>query len=161
MLVNLYVFVWNKDTSVGAIKAKAAAATLPPAMVPGAPLAAPVAAPPAAPAIAGVPGCPVTGTTAKVQKGDTLGGALKKRAGLTVDERDGVIRALSPVFDFKMLRAGQVVTIERTPDGKLLRVILAAKDGTVFAERASGGGFVGGKGDPCVPLAAGDDHRHT
>src|SRR5262245_36565613 len=118
VVVNLYVFVWDKQTSVGAIKREADRAT-PTAMVPSRPLeeagvrpAAGSAAPPVA-APVGPPGV----IDGKVGKSDTLGRVLKK-SGLTAAEADEVIRALSGVFDFKTMRAGQTYRIERGPDGR-------------------------------------------
>src|SRR5215212_3715207 len=56
VVVNLYVFVWDKQTSVGAIKREADRAT-PAAALPARPLDEPRAAPPApAPAPIGPPG---------------------------------------------------------------------------------------------------------
>src|SRR5213075_899984 len=60
----------------------------------------------------------------KVGKSDTLGRVLKK-SGLTAAEADEVIRALSGVFDFKTMRAGQVFRIERGPDGRVKSFELA------------------------------------
>lgn len=139
VVVNLYVFVWDKDTSVGAIKRNAEAAT---AAVPSQPLEAPressgSAAPAAAPV--GPPGV----IDGKVEKGDTLG-RLLKRSGLSAAETDEVIRALSGVLDFKSIRAGQAFHIERGPDGRVTRFdLVLGKVQTVRAERAPSGELVG------------------
>jgi murein DD-endopeptidase MepM/ murein hydrolase activator NlpD len=136
VLVNLYVFVWDKETSVGAIKREAEAAK--PAAVPSQPLeVAPAPAPEAAPV--GPPGT----IDGKVAKSDTLG-RLLKRSGLTAAETDEVIRALSGVLDFKKIRAGQPFHIERGPDGrvKLFELVLTNIQ-TVRAERAQSGELVG------------------
>lgn len=148
VVVNLYVFVWDKKTSVGAIKREAdrATAVTPSAMVPSRPLE---VAPgpgrgagsgsPAAPAPIGPPGV----IDGKVGKSDTLGRLLKK-SGLTAAEADEVIRSLSGVFDFKSLRAGQSFRIERGPDGRVKAFELAvSKVQTVRAERGSDGALVG------------------
>ena len=148
VVVNLYVFVWDKRTSVGAIKREADRAT-PTAMLPSRPLAqpgapgassGPGAAPPAAtPAPIGPPGV----IDGKVGKSDTLGRVLKK-SGLSAAETDEVIRALSGVFDFKTLRAGQSYRIERGPDGRVKRFELSvSKVQTVRAERGPDRALVG------------------
>jgi hypothetical protein len=79
----------------------------------------------------------------KVSKSDTLGRVLKK-SGLSAAEADEVIRALSGVFDFKTLRAGQSYRIERGPDGRVKRFELSvSKVQTVRAERGPDGALVG------------------
>ena len=161
VIVNLYVFVWDKQTSVGAIKREADRAT-PTAMVPSRPLEA-GAAPLAPPAVPGAPGttavvasAAVPATTAaaqpigppgaidgKVGKSDTLGRVLK-HSGLTAAEADEVIRALSGVFDFKAMRAGQSYRIERGPDGRVKSFeLVVSKVQTVRAERGANGVLVG------------------
>jgi len=146
VVVNLYVFVWDKQTSVGAIKREADRAT-PTAMLPSRPLAQPgapgagpgSAVPAATPAPIGPPGV----INGKVGKTDTLGRVLKK-SGLSAAEADEVIRALSGVFDFKTLRAGQSYRIERGPDGRVKRFELSvSKVQTVRAERGPDGALVG------------------
>jgi hypothetical protein len=187
VMVNLYVFVWDKQTSVGAIKRAADRAT-PTAMVPSHPLAErgagsgsnppPTASPggiehretgagspgsdgPArgsAPrgiahsgAGGGVPddstggagGSGPRGIQGKVGRSDTLGRVLK-RSGLSAAEADEVIRALSGVFDFKTMRAGQTFRIERGPDGRVKSFELAVgKTQNVRAERGADGALVG------------------
>jgi hypothetical protein len=146
VVVNLYVFVWDKQTSVGAIKREADRAT-PTAMLPSRPLArlgAPgpgpgPAAQPVTPAPIGPPGV----IDGKVGKSDTLGRVLKK-SGLSAAETDEVIRALSGVFDFKTLRAGQSYRIERGADGRVKRFELTvSKVQTVRAARGNDGALVG------------------
>jgi murein DD-endopeptidase MepM/ murein hydrolase activator NlpD len=148
VIVNLYVFVWDKQTSVGAIKREAdrATPTAPSAMVPSRPLAdaglrgGPS---PAAPAIAAAPIGPPGVIDGKVGKSDTLGRVLKK-SGLTAAEADEVIRSLSGVFDFKTMRAGQTYRIERGPDGRVKSFeLVVSKVQTVRAERGSAGTLVG------------------
>ena len=140
VLVNLYVFVWDKDTSVAAIKREAEAKT-PAAALPSQPLIAPAPASPlpATPAPVGPPGV----VDGKVGKGDTLGRLLKK-SGLTGPEADEVIRALSGALDFKSIRAGQPFRIERGADGrvKLFELVLS-KVSTIRAVRAATGELVG------------------
>jgi murein DD-endopeptidase MepM/ murein hydrolase activator NlpD len=143
------VFVWDKKTSVGAIKREADRAT-PTAMLPSRPLAeagaatagatGATAAPPAiAPAPVGPPGI----IDGKVGKSDTLGRVLKK-SGLTAAEADEVIRALSGVFDFKTMRAGQTYRIERGADGRVKSFeLVVSKVQTVRAERGATGALVG------------------
>jgi hypothetical protein len=186
VVVNLYVFVWDKQTSVGAIKRAADRAT-PTAMVPSHPLAergpAGSAPPPlgrpggvqhsdpggGAPGSAGgardiapagidrgEPGAgnpdgsddgvgsgAPRGIHGKVGRSDTLGRVLK-RSGLSAAEADEVIRALSGVFDFKTMRAGQTFRIERGPDGRVKSFELAVgKTQNVRADRGAGGALVG------------------
>ena len=185
VVVNLYVFVWDKQTSVGAIKRAADRAT-PTAMVPSHPLAErgsagsapPSVGPPGAiqhsdPAGVRAPGSaggardsagndrgePGAGNPdgsddgvgsgaphgihGKVGRSDTLGRVLK-RSGLSAAEADEVIRALSGVFDFKTMRAGQTFRIERGPDGRVKSFELAVgKTQTVRADRGADGALVG------------------
>ena len=187
VVVNLYVFVWDKQTSVGAIKRAADRAT-PTAMVPSHPLAErgagsgslppPVGRPEGlhrSEAGAGAPdGSGGAGGTAprgidrsetgggdpdgsaggaggrapreihgKVGRSDTLGRVLK-RSGLSAAEADEVIRALSGVFDFKTMRAGQTFRIERGPDGRVKSFELAVgKTQNVRADRGADGALVG------------------
>lgn len=141
VLVNLYVFVWDKHTGVGAIKRQAEAHTgRDIAMtLPVAPLPAP------APAAAGsnvavpAPATPVTAVEGKVAKSDTLG-KLLKRSGLSAAESDEIIRALSGVLDFRAIRAGQSFRIERASDGRVKRFELdLSHTHRVSAERAPSG----------------------
>ena len=153
VVVNLYVFVWDKRTSVGAIKREADRAT-PTAMLPSRPLAQPAApgAHPGSVALADTPAPigPPGVIDGKVGKSDTLGRVLKK-SGLSAAETDEVIRALSGVFDFKTLRAGQGYRIERGPDGRVKRFVLSVgKVQTVRAERGPDGALVG-KADSSQP----------
>ena len=135
--VNLYVFVWDKETSVGAIKRNAEAAK--PAAIPAQPLDATASALPSVAAPVGPPGV----IDGKVGKSDTLG-RLLKNSGLSGAEADEVIRALSGVLDFKKIRPGQAFHIERGPDGrvKLFELVLG-KVQTVRAERTQSGELVG------------------
>jgi murein DD-endopeptidase MepM/ murein hydrolase activator NlpD len=142
VVVNLYVFVWDKQTSVTAIKREADRAT-PAAALPGHPLAPTLAEParpaPSAPAPVGPPGV----IDGKVGKSDTLGRLLKK-SGLTAAEADEVIRALSGVFDFKTMRAGQTYRIERGADGRVRSFeLVVSKLLTVRAERGAAGTLTG------------------
>jgi murein DD-endopeptidase MepM/ murein hydrolase activator NlpD len=148
VLVNLYVFVWNKKTSVSAIRHQAEAQGLP-AEVPAAPLVPPTgttgpaavptgatargALPPAPPPVA-----PPGVIEGKVGKGDSLGRLLKK-SGLTGAEADEIIRALSGVLDFRTIRAGQAFRIERGPDGRIsLFELVVSKVQKVRAVRQHG-----------------------
>lgn len=153
VVVNLYVFVWDKKTSVGAIKreAEAASSKAPPAAIPSQPLVAPAPTPGALPASgklapAPAPVGPPGTIDGKVGKSDTLGRLLKK-SGLTGAEADEVIRALSGVLDFKTIRSGQTYRIERGADGRVkLFELVVSKVHTVRAERQPSGELVG-KGD--------------
>jgi murein DD-endopeptidase MepM/ murein hydrolase activator NlpD len=140
VIVNLYVFVWDKDTSVSAIKREAEAAK-PAAAVPSQPLeAAPAVTPDGG---AGAPVGPPGVIEGEVAKNDTLGRLLKK-SGLTAAETDEIIRALSGVLDFKKIRAGQPFRIERGPDGRVMKFeLVLGKISTVRAERAASGELVG------------------
>jgi len=153
VLVNLYVFVWDKKTGVRAIKQQAEAHTGPSMSIPSAPL--PAAPPPDAGAVP-APVAPAMTPRAegakwektteggyaaegKVAKADTLGKLLKKN-GLTAAEADEIIRALSGVLDFRAIRAGQSFRIERAPDGRVKRFELdLAKGHHVSAERQASG----------------------
>ena len=97
--MNLYVFVWDKETSVAAIKREGRGqdagrgAALPRRSI------APAPAPPL-PADAAPRSARPGAIDGKVGKADTLGKLLKK-SGLSAAEADEVIRALSGVLDFK------------------------------------------------------------
>jgi murein DD-endopeptidase MepM/ murein hydrolase activator NlpD len=149
VLVNLYVFVWDKKTSIGAVKTQAEKA--PPMMVPSAPLPLPPlpVAPPAAAVGDGVvapataPVGPPGGIEGKVGKGDTLGKLLMK-SGLSAPETDEVIRSLSGVLDFRKIKPGQVFKIERGPDGRVkLFELELSKIQKVRAERQPSGELAG------------------
>jgi murein DD-endopeptidase MepM/ murein hydrolase activator NlpD len=135
VLVNLYVFVWDTKTSVGAIRREAE--SRPPAMaLPSAPLVAP---PPIVPAPVGPPGA----IDGKVGKSDTLGRLLKK-AGLSAAEADEVIRSLSGVLDFKAIRGGQTYHLERGADGRVKKFELVVnKLSRVQAVRDQQGSLIG------------------
>ncbi len=164
VLINLYVFVWNKNTSVASIKEKANNAT--PALTvpsPGGLEPAPQPASPPNPpgtrqfvavpsvgivaengaAAPGMPGGTLPSVVdAKVAKGDSLGRILK-RNGVGAAEADEVIRALSGILDFKSIRAGQAYRIERAADGRLkLFELVISKVHKVRAERDSKGTLV-------------------
>jgi murein DD-endopeptidase MepM/ murein hydrolase activator NlpD len=138
VFVNLYVFVWDKNTSIRAVEAKANAA---PAMaIPSAPP--PVAAPDGS-ATAPAPVGPPEAITGSVGKGDTLGKVLRK-SGLSAAETDEVIRSLSDVLDFKKIRPGQSFQIERGPDGRVkLFELELSKVQKVRAERQQSGELLG------------------
>lgn len=146
VLVNLYVFVWDKKTGVRAIKQQAEAHTGRDLTMtlPAAPLPAPVAPAPVASAGSAAPvPAPATPVTpaieGKVAKSDTLG-KLLKRSGLSAAESDEIIRALSGVLDFRAIRAGQSFRIERAGDGRVKRFELdLSKSHRVSAERAPSG----------------------
>jgi murein DD-endopeptidase MepM/ murein hydrolase activator NlpD len=141
VLVNLYVFLWKKGTSLPDVKKAAAmmgsGVGSGPAARPPAPVAPPVA-----------PGAPAPKNTiseGKVQKGDSLG-KLLKREGLAPADSDEVIRALHEVLDFKALRAGQMYTLERAPDGRVVTFELTvSKTERVKAARGADGALAGTK----------------
>lgn len=149
VLVNLYVFVWNKDTSLAAVKKRAAES--PPAMVPGPQTAldAQPGAPPGplaglsqqAAADAAALGRPVIEGT--VGNGDSLG-RLLKRQGLSGAQSDELIRALHGVLDFKTIRAGQKFRLERNAEGAVEAFeLVISKISTVRARRDGEGKLVG------------------
>jgi murein DD-endopeptidase MepM/ murein hydrolase activator NlpD len=151
VVVNLYVFVWDKKTSVKAIKEQAASKTATPtAALPSAPLD--PTATPSAPAVAKnvgsastapAPIAPPGTIEGKVGKSDTLGRLLKK-SGLSGAEADEVIRSLSGVLDFKTIRAGQSFHIERGPDGRVkVFELVVSKVQTVRAVRGADGTLEG------------------
>jgi murein DD-endopeptidase MepM/ murein hydrolase activator NlpD len=148
VVVNLYVFVWDKKTSVGAIKREAESKTpTPSAALPSAPLE-PTPTPTGGSAqlttnAAPTPIAPPGVIDGKVGKSDTLGRLLKK-SGLSASETDEVIRSLSGVLDFKTIRAGQTFRIERGPDGRVkLFELVVSKVQTVRSIRAADGTLEG------------------
>lgn len=156
VLVNLYVFVWDKKTSIPAIQDKAKEIKATPLSVPSAPLE-PEPTPAGAPAAAGSGNAARTGTApapiappgvveGKVSKGDTLG-KLLKRSGLSTAETDEVLRAIADTFDGRTLRPGQQFRIERGADGRVkLFELVVSKVQTVRALRAPSG-VLEGKAD--------------
>ncbi|HTR51523.1 MAG TPA: hypothetical protein VMJ10_12495 [Kofleriaceae bacterium] len=137
VVVNLYVFVWDKQTGVRAIREQAESGHSPAMAIPSAPLPT-VATASAAPAAK--PPIPLTGV---VGKSDTLG-KLLKRSGLTAAEADEIIHALSGVLDFRAIRAGESYRLERGADGRVTRFELdVAKGRHVRAERKPSGELVG------------------
>jgi murein DD-endopeptidase MepM/ murein hydrolase activator NlpD len=147
VFVNLYVFVWDKKTSVAAIKQKAHEA--PTMSIPSAPLpsAPPSEAGAGISAPAGDPVGPPGAIEGQVVKADTLG-KLLRRSGLSAAETDEVIRSLSGVLDFKKIRPGQTFKIERGADGRVKRFELElSKVQKVRAERAASGELVGAADD--------------
>jgi len=128
VVINLYVFVWDKKTSVRAIAQQAHNAQ-PALAVPSAPLV--------APAPAAVPAAQAVGTVieGKVAEHDTIGRLLKHH-GLTAAEADEVIRSLSGVLDFRTLKTGEPFRIERGKDGRVQHFELAlAKGRKVHSDR--------------------------
>lgn len=149
VLVNLYVFVWNKDTSLAAVKKRATEA--PPAMVPGTQAA--LDAQPQGPsgplagldqrAAAEAEGLARPVIEGTVGNGDSLG-RLLKRQGLTGAQSDEVIRALHGVLDFKTIRAGQKFRLERNAAGSVEAFeLVISKISTVRARRDGEGKLVG------------------
>lgn len=130
VVINLYVFVWDKKTSVRAVAEQARNAQ-PSLTVPSAPLV-PVA--PVAPVAA--QGSVIEG---KVAPNDTLGRLLKHH-GCTAGEADEVIRSLSGVLDFRTIKTGEPFRIERGKDGRIQRFELAlAKGRKVHTDRQTTG----------------------
>jgi hypothetical protein len=141
VFVNLYVFVWDKNTSVPAIQ-KVAEQKSPAMQIPTPIPAAPVEAPAPIPSEVPKPAALSAVVDGKVGKADTLGKLLKKN-GLSAREADEVIRALSGVLDFKTIRAGQAFHIERGVDGRVRKFELVLGKHRVRAERTDKGDLVG------------------
>ena len=134
VVINLYVFVWDKHTGVRAIAQQAHNAQ-PALTVPSASLFPP--APAAVPAADH--GTVVEG---KVAEHDTIGRLLKHH-GLTAAEADEVIRSLSGVLDFRTLKNGEPFRIERGKDGRVQHFELAlAKGHKVHTDRQPTGELV-------------------
>jgi hypothetical protein len=143
VVVNLYVFVWDKKTGVRAIKQQAEAKGTPAMMIGAQALPAPPAPAPAVAAGSAGSAAPAPARTnvteGKVGKSDTLGKLLKK-SGLTAAEADEIIRALSGTLDFRTIRAGQSFRIERGSDGRVMHFELElAKGKRVHADRQPSG----------------------
>jgi hypothetical protein len=126
VVVNLYVFVWDKKTSIAAVQERA---FNPPTMQVGDrplenldPMGSGSAA--TAPSNEGAPRATAAvpdragQITGKVGKSDTLG-KLLKRNGLTGKDTDEVIRAVTRVYNVQLIRAGEAFVIERDPDGRV------------------------------------------
>jgi len=144
VMVNLYVFVWDKSTSVPAVQKLADSKT--PMTMPSAPLITPTPVPTPQPNGATSPSAPPGVIEGKVGKSDTLGRVLKK-SGLSAAEADEVIHALAGVLDFKTIRAGQAYRIERGADGRVRAFeLVLSKTHKVRAER-DGKGILAGKSE--------------
>jgi murein DD-endopeptidase MepM/ murein hydrolase activator NlpD len=154
VLVNLYVFVWNKETSLAAVRDRAKGS---PTMVVPSGASGPLGTVDSSAAPRGLfagliaratgaargadPGRNVVRGT--VGNGDSLG-RLLKRSGLSAQQTDEVIRALHGVLDFKNIRAGQSFRIERDERGELQTFeLVISKISTVRAERTPTGELVG------------------
>jgi murein DD-endopeptidase MepM/ murein hydrolase activator NlpD len=150
VLVNLYVFVWNKETSLAAVRDKAkggpamqipaTSSSLDGQTVPGAQGPLGDLAQRAQREAAAIAANVVEG---KVSDGDSLG-RLLKRNGLTAQQTDEIIRALHGVIDFKAIRAGQHFRLERGGDGEVRSFeLVLSKISTVRATRDGAGQLVG------------------
>ncbi len=138
VIINLYVFVWDKKTSIHAIAEQAHNAQ-PSLTVPSAPLAPPPA--PVQPNAAHVAAAP-TVIEGKVGANDTIGRLLKHH-GLTAGEADEVIRSLSGVLDFKTIKTGEPFTISRGGDGRVQHFeLVLAKGHKVHSDRQASGELV-------------------
>jgi hypothetical protein len=145
VVVNLYVFVWDKKTSVRAIAEQAHNAQ-PTLSVPSAPLVPPRLPPPPAPPPASgrAPATTLAPTVieGKVGANDTLGRLLKHH-GLSGAETDEVIRSLSGVLDFKTIKLGEPFRIERGADGRVAHFELSlAKGHKVHTDRQASGELI-------------------
>lgn len=139
VLVNLYVFVWDKKSGVRALKQKAAAVQ-PGQLSAAAPPVVRVSDP--ARLSASLEPRQRQVVEGKVGKADTLGKVLRA-SGLTAAEGDEVIRALAAVLDYKAIRPGQPYRIERGSDGRVVRFELElSKSHALRAERKPSGELV-------------------
>ena len=140
VVVNLYVFVWDKKTSIAAIKQQAEL-TPPAAALPQQPLEPP--APVALPTVAAPAPVPAHDLIeGKVGKNSTLGKLLRKSLGPT--QADEVIRAVNAVWDATKLRAGETYRIQTGPDGRVLSFeLVLGKTQTVRVERDATGKLIG------------------
>ncbi len=137
VLVNLYVFVWRKGTSVPAIKEQARLASIPGGSALGSGDAGSGSAAEVAPV------APLGGAEFKIEAGDTMGKALR-RAGLDGAAATEVMRALQPHMDFKALRPGQTFRIDRDPAGKVQAIeFVLSRTQKVRATRDSSGALAG------------------
>lgn len=150
VVVNLYVFVWNKDTSLAAVrdKAKGGPAMIVPQTGSGA-LDAQVGnerrggLPEFVARALGGDESQVLVTEGAVANGDSLG-RLLKRSGLSAQQTDEVIRALHGVLDFKSIRAGQTFRLERDARGAVRSFeLVLSKISTVRALRDASGDLKG------------------
>ncbi len=127
VVVNLYVFLWRHGTSLPAVKASAASVgkqPLPDAM----PRPVQEVIPEAASQSAVVSG--------KVDRNESLGKILRNRAKLSASAADELIRAVSPVFDLRSLRAGQDYKIVVGDDGRVESFdLVVSRTVTIHVER--------------------------
>ncbi len=140
VVINLYVFVWDKKTSVRAIVEQAHNAQ-PALAVPSAPLEPPALA---ATSRAVAPGRTAAASViaGKVAVNDTLGRLLKHH-GLSAAETDEVIRSLSGVLDFRTIKSGEAFRIERGPDGRIRHFeLMLAKGHRVHTDRQPSGELI-------------------
>jgi hypothetical protein len=145
VVVNLYVFVWDKKTSLAAISDLA---QNPPAMQINRPLEnldppQPSGVREGAAVTAGGSGAAAaTHAEGKVAKSDTLG-RLLRRSGLDARDTDEVIRAVAAVFDVREIRPGEAFRVERGSDGRVTRFELdLGRTGHLRAVRDTGGALV-------------------
>ncbi len=124
--VNLYVFLWRKDTSVPAMRQRAALSHESQPLGTAASGAGETAS---APTASATPTADESADGAgdergkdvehKVQRGDSLGRILK-RENLDSATADQVLRALRPHMDFRKIRAGQIYRIRYDDGGRLV-----------------------------------------
>jgi murein DD-endopeptidase MepM/ murein hydrolase activator NlpD len=140
VLVNLYVFVWRDGTSIGDIRKKAKDADIGQVGLAGG--SAPGSQKP------GDAGSLETGADGgaaadgggvfegTVSKNESFGKILRREVGLAAGPADELIRAVSPVFDFRGLRAGQSWKVVLDDAGKVDSFeLIVSKTLTVRATR--------------------------
>ena len=148
VVVNLYVFLWRRGTSLPDVQKAAINAGKPaeptPSTAPSTPGPAPGGAAP------GVPENKVL--EGEVEKGESLGRILR-RAGLEPPAADEVIRAVADICDFRSIRAGQTWRVELAPDGRVASFeLVISKIMTVRARRDAGGKLVGVKDEAATRI---------
>ncbi len=140
VLVNLYVFVWRDGTSIGDIRKKAKDADIGQVGLGGAGGGNVDAGP--GPAVGAAGGAAVGEASAggsfegTVAKNESFGKILRGEVGLAAGPADELIRAVSPVFDFRGLRAGQAWKVIVADDGKVDSFeLVVSKTLTIRAQR--------------------------
>jgi hypothetical protein len=134
--INVYVFFYSPGNLKQVSKAAQAASVGALAEV------APAATPPVGPAPARPVGKKRDGT---VREREGLGAVLK-REGLTPADADAVLRALSPVMDFKKeIHGGQKYSLRLGVDGRLDSFELRAGSGVAYVAEREDGKLVGKK----------------
>jgi hypothetical protein len=119
--INIYVFFLGAG-SLGAVSAAVHEEERPPTPPPPPP-----------------PKAVVRKVEGKLREGEAMGAALV-REGVVGADRDGVLRALAPVLDFrKELQRGQRYELQLAGDGALVAFVLRTAKATIVVERTTSG----------------------